>query len=206
MAFWDKKKSSQTASQPRKKPVRGLAKSVQDILDFDGITDGGIIIGKPQGKYCCFSKLYKLIDSNFVTEPDEKQWEVLAEYTKFINRFPDNVDINIVIVNKRNTMSELIKDFHIGEQGDDLDTYRREYNAIIDKKITEGRNDITKDKYIMLVANGRDDELVIIRDVTPYLCRKLNLTEHKRWADVGASKKQYHINLEDYYRNNKTVH
>mgnify|MGYP001657590459 CR=1 FL=1 len=155
MAFWDKKKSSQTASQPRKKPVRGLAKSVQDILDFDGITDGGIIIGKPQGKYCCFSKLYKLIDSNFVTEPDEKQWEVLAEYTKFINRFPDNVDINIVIVNKRNTMSELIKDFHIGEQGDDLDTYRREYNAIIDKKITEGRNDITKDKYIMLVAKER---------------------------------------------------
>ena len=36
--------------------------------------------------------------------------------------------------------------------------------------------------------NGRDDELVIIRDVTPYLCRKLNLTEHRRWSYVQAVK------------------
>lgn len=60
------------------------------------------------------------------------------------------------------------------------------------------------DEISAINQNGRDDELVIIRDVTPYLCRKLNLTEHKRWADVQASKKQYHINLEDYYRNNRT--
>ena len=48
--------------------------------------------------------------------------------------------------------------------------------------------------------NGRDDELVIIRDVTPYLCRKLNLTEHKRWNDVKAVKK-LKIDVEKYYRN-----
>ncbi len=62
------------------------------------------------------------------------------------------------------------------------------------------------DEISAINQGGRDDELVIIRDVTPYLCRKLNLTEHKRWSDVGASKKQYHINLDDYYRNNKTIH
>lgn len=132
------------------KPIKGLAKSVQDVLDFDGITQGGIIIS---GGF--YSKLYKLVDSNFVTEPDDKQWEVLAEYTKFVNRFPDNIDINIIIVNKRNTMGELIGNFHISEQGDELDGYRREYNAIIDQKITEGRNDITKEKYIMLTASER---------------------------------------------------
>ena len=49
--------------------------------------------------------------------------------------------------------------------------------------------------------NGRDDELVIIRDVTPYLCRKLNLTEHKRWNDVKAVK-ELKIDVEKYYRNN----
>ena len=49
--------------------------------------------------------------------------------------------------------------------------------------------------------NGRDDELIIIRDVTPYLCRKLNLTEHKRWPDVQAVKK-LKIDPERYYRNN----
>ena len=49
--------------------------------------------------------------------------------------------------------------------------------------------------------DGRDDELVIIRDVTPYLCRKLNLTEHRRWQKVVESK-QLGIDIEKYYRNN----
>lgn len=59
------------------------------------------------------------------------------------------------------------------------------------------------DEISAINQNGRDDELVIIRDVTPYLCRKLNLTQHKRWGDVGALKKKYHLNLDDYYRNNR---
>lgn len=58
------------------------------------------------------------------------------------------------------------------------------------------------DQISAINQDGRDDELVIIRDVTPYLCRKLNLTEHKRWGDVKTLGKQYGINLEHYYRNN----
>lgn len=56
------------------------------------------------------------------------------------------------------------------------------------------------DEISAINQNGRDDEIVIIRDVTPYLCRKLLLTEHKRWKDVCAVKK-LGIQLEKYYRN-----
>lgn len=35
---------------------------------------------------------------------------------------------------------------------------------------------------------NRDDAIVIIRDVTPYVCQKLNLTKHRRWKDVQAVK------------------
>lgn len=52
-------------------------------------------------------------------------------------------------------------------------------------------------------AKNRDDEIVIIRDVTPYVCRKLFLTEHRRWKDVQAVKKKK-INAELYYRNLNT--
>lgn len=130
-----------------KKRLKGLSRSVQDVLDFEGITEDGIIISKNY-----YSKLYKLVDSNFVTEPEDTQVDVLLDYVKFVNRFPDNVDVNIVIINKRNTMADLAKNFHIAETGDDFDKYRKEYNGIIDSKITEGRNDITKEKYIMLTA------------------------------------------------------
>ena len=40
--------------------------------------------------------------------------------------------------------------------------------------------------------NGFDNEIVIIRDVLPYKCRKLNLFEHKRWGAVKASE-DYHF-------------
>lgn len=49
-------------------------------------------------------------------------------------------------------------------------------------------------------AKNRDDEIVIIRDVTPYVCRKLNLTEHRRWKDVCAVKK-LKIDPTRYYKN-----
>lgn len=49
-------------------------------------------------------------------------------------------------------------------------------------------------------SKNRDDEIVIVRDCTPYVCRKLNLTEHCRWKDVQAVKK-LNITPEKYYRN-----
>ena len=48
-------------------------------------------------------------------------------------------------------------------------------------------------------TKGRDDEIVIVRDVTPFLCQKLNLTKHKRWKCVQEVKKK-NINAEIYYR------
>lgn len=49
-------------------------------------------------------------------------------------------------------------------------------------------------------AKNRDDEIVIIRDVTPYVCQKLNLTKHCRWKDVQAAK-ALKIDPTKYYRN-----
>lgn len=48
---------------------------------------------------------------------------------------------------------------------------------------------------------NRDDAIIIIRDCTPFICQKLNLTKHKRWKSVCAVKKMG-INIENYYRNN----
>lgn len=61
------------------------------------------------------------------------------------------------------------------------------------------------DEISAINQNGRDDCIVYIRDVTPYVCRKLNLTEHKRWKDVQAVKK-LNIDIEKYYRNSNHNH
>lgn len=50
-------------------------------------------------------------------------------------------------------------------------------------------------------AKNRDDEIVIIRDCVPFVCRKLLLTEHKRWKKVQEVKKEKICpNPEIYYR------
>lgn len=145
-----KKKEKDTEAK-KKQGKKVILKSMQDVLDFEQIHEDGIIENK--GYY---SKLYHLVDSNFVTEPEEKQVDFLRNYTKLINRFPENVDISIIIVNKRNTMEDLTKSFHIEPLGDNYDHFRDAYNQIIDEKIQEGRNDISKEKYIMLTAKEID--------------------------------------------------
>ena len=75
------------AGKKKIKPLKGRANAVQDIMAFEGITQDGIIIAKEY-----YTKLYKLTDSNFATEPEEKQYDVLQDYEKLTNRFPENVD------------------------------------------------------------------------------------------------------------------
>lgn len=159
MAF-KKNAAAKSAAEPKsKKGKQGkggkpkkIARSVQEVLDYEYITEDGIIVTKGGN----FSKLYKLTDSNFITESDEKQYDIVMDYAKFVNRFPENVDISIIIVNKRNTSEQLAASYHLKMQGDGLDEYREDYNHIIDEKIKDGHNDISKEKYIMLNVRSED--------------------------------------------------
>lgn len=155
--FSKAKPSSEKGTNTSKKKTNGkppkIARTVQEVLDFEAITADGMILTKG-GNY---SRLYSLTDSNFITESDEKQGDIILDYAKFINRFPDNVEISIIIVNKRNTTEQLSKNYHLKPQGDGLDKYREDYNRIIDEKIKDGHNDISKDKYILM--NVRSDNL-----------------------------------------------
>lgn len=132
----------------KKKSKMKMSRTVQEVLDFDGITKEGILVS---GDY--YSKLYELTDSNFVAETEEKQIDTISNFKKFINRFPNNVDISIVIVNKRNSKEQLANAYHLKERGDEYDKYIDDYNSIIDDKIADGHNDISKKKYIMLTIH-----------------------------------------------------
>lgn len=58
------------------------------------------------------------------------------------------------------------------------------------------------DQISAINQNGRNDCIVIVRDCTPFVDEKLNLLEHKRWADVCAVK---NFDLERYYINNNSI-
>ena len=151
MSVFKKQQNTVKEKKPKKnsdKPKK-MARTVQEVLDFSGITVDGIMIS-PSKKH--YSKLYKLVDSNFITEPEDGQITIIENYAKFVSKFPDYVDISIIILNKRKTEKNLTDAYHVKLQGDDYDHYRADYNKIIDVKIKEGRNDISKEKYIMLTV------------------------------------------------------
>ena len=126
------KKTNTKTSVKSEKAVRQkkvIDKTVQDCLKFEEVYDDGLIkVDKDT-----YSKLYELIDSNFITEPEDKQEDLLVEYTKFVNKFPENVDIILVIVNKKNTTKNLADNYHIKPKGISTDRFCEEYNKIIDK-------------------------------------------------------------------------
>jgi hypothetical protein len=145
-----KKKEKETA--PKKKVSKTAKADIASVMDFEGITDDGIIC-KTDGTY---SKLYELIDSNFSAENEDKQEESLLNFNKLTNRFPENTDISIVVVNKRNTKEELSKNYHLKETGNEkTDKYVNAYNDIIDTKISEGNNEIQKIKYLLLTVHTK---------------------------------------------------
>lgn len=99
-----------------------------------------------------YSKMYQIEDSNFSLNTEEGQERIIMRYEQFLSHFPDNVKIEIIIINKRVTEDEIKKSFYLPMNTDPYNEYRESYNSILDKKIKEGRNDIRKSKYVILTA------------------------------------------------------
>ena len=124
--------------------------TIQQLLPAENFFDNGII----QISGDEYSKAYFMNDANFMAEGEAKQDEILKNYKKILNKFPPNCYITIVIVNKRETLENLAKNYHFPYQGNKTDTYCDDYNHIIAEKIAQGNNDIKKSKYILLTVKS----------------------------------------------------
>ncbi len=150
MAINKANSNEQTENQDKKKgkgkTVSIDKKTVQSLMPYKQCYEDGIILNL-NGEY---TKMYRLTDANFITEPEQKQEAILLQYQKMLNKFPENVSLAIVILNKQMTVENLSHMYHIREKGVKQDMYCQDYNKIIDDKIQEGRNDIRKEKFIIL--------------------------------------------------------
>ena len=156
------KKSVKTDSSEKKtseKNVKKVDKSAVAKIPFKAfVKDENIMILNDKS----FSKMYSFNDMNFVIETEEKQIDILENFSRLLNKFPADVDISFVIINHKTPKEELIRAFHLEDNGkDDNGVYRRDYNGIIDKKIEEGHNDIRKDKYVIINVHSKTFESAV---------------------------------------------
>jgi len=158
-----KKKTADGNSKAKNsKRKKRMPKTVQEFIGMtlEGITSEGIVVSNNN----TYSKLYSLVDANFLTETPDKQKRILDSFSNLINRFADNIDVSIIIVNERNTKEDLSKAYHFQLQGDNLDVVREDYNNMIDAKIATSHTEISKNKYIMLTYHGAE---VVDKNITP---------------------------------------
>ena len=130
------------------KNPKAMRKTIQrDVLKFQGMTQDGILV-TGQG----YSVMYRFPEVNFITETDETQLQIAEQYSAFMNAIPDDMVLQIVIVNIHTTEEELANSYHLPLTGRKTDQYVEDYNNIIDAKLKEGANDIRKEKYAVLTA------------------------------------------------------
>lgn len=161
--------SFEEAKEPEKKPAKAkkekkggkkkngltIPKTVQDTIPYVSVYKNGIIETEPG----IFTKSYKIEDVNFKIATDEEQVNIFNKYQDLLNTFDSDIRMQLVIFNRNMDERHVQDKILIPFQRDDLNEYREEYNHMLVDKMKEGRNNITKEKYITLSiqANTLDD-------------------------------------------------
>lgn len=123
-----------------------IPKTVQESIPYIRVFENGMIEVSP-GRY---SKSYLLDDINFQIASQEEQENIFLAYGDLLNTFPAEVSIQISINNRNIDIEDFQKKVLIAPQRDSLNDLREEYNEMLIKKMSEGRNNMVREKYITL--------------------------------------------------------
>ncbi|MMZ48194.1 AAA-like domain protein [compost metagenome] len=126
-----------------KKKTR-IPKSSQQSIPYSGVTKDGIFQhGKER-----YSKTFSYVDINYQVGKQDDQEEVFSKYCEFLNFFDDSVNLQVTIVNKSFNKDEFEKKVVVESRNDHMEPFRQEFNEMIKRKISGGKNEIKKEKFI----------------------------------------------------------
>lgn len=139
------KNKKETKNKVNNKKKNKIPKTVQQSIPYLYVYPDDGIIETSQGIY---TKQYYLSDINYQIAKIQEQEDMFNKYGELLNSFDSNVKIQICINNKNINEESFRDETLLKEQGDSLDKYRREYNEMLIKKISEGKNQTKREKYL----------------------------------------------------------
>lgn len=151
------KNASTKKKAPNKKSVSKIKipRSVQQSIPYECVyEDSGIIEIEPG----VFTKQYLLRDINYQIAKIQEQEEMFIRFGEFLNGFDSSVRFQIVIENKNIDQDEFESKTLLKLRYDDFDSLREEYNGMLVDKIREGRNNMTKEKYLVVAVTANNYE------------------------------------------------
>ena len=143
-----------------KKQSLKIKRTVQETLPYIGIDDSEGVI---QLTDTTFSKTYKLKDTNYQISQDEEQQIMFLAYADLLNYFDSSAKFQVTINNRPLNEDETANKILLPLNGDKNDIYRKDYNKILKRKLSEGKNNIHQDKYLTVTINEESMDRAIFK-------------------------------------------
>lgn len=147
-----------------------VPRSVQDMIPIRRIWPDGIFqVGNK------FSKSIRFSDINYAIASKADKTEMFLDYSELLNALDTGATTKLTINNKRINKAEFENSILIPEQGDGLDGYRRDYNAMLLEKVTGASNSVIQERYITVSVYKKNIEEArsffsrITNDITTHL-------------------------------------
>ena len=146
------KKKKKAEEDKKKKFGLRVPKTVQDTIPYRNMYENGIV----EIEEGIFSRAYLIEDVNFKIATDEEQKSIFLKFGDLINSFDHHIKIHITIYNRCASDAQIEEHILIKPRKDGLNDAREEYNEMLKDKMTEGRNNITHEKYLTLTIEAAD--------------------------------------------------
>lgn len=142
-----------TGSSSKGAPKR-IPKTVQHTIGYEQMYSDGIL----RVDDTHYSKTLQFQDINYQIARQDDQENIFLKYGEFLNYFDPSVGLQITINNTEMDRKQFEENVLIKYKHDNLDDYRREYNAMLQKQMREGRNEITHEKYLTFTVQAPSQE------------------------------------------------
>lgn len=180
--------------------IKEIPKSVQKTLPYVRAYEDGILEVK-KGHY---SVTMSFSDINYQIARQENQESIFLDYCAMLNYLDSSIDTQINIINRSINRDELEESILIKKNSDRYDNYRDEYNDMLKKQITAGRNDINKEKYITFTVQAPTKN-----DATSLIARLSNEAK-TNFKKMGSNARELSLNerlkiFHDFYRGSNST-
>ena len=147
--------------------------TAQKTISFEKMYQDGICLVKPK----FYTKMVEFFDINYDLLEDEDKYEILEDYSKFINYFDPSIPFEIFLFNRQVNEQMLAEQFQIPAQEDAFNEIREEYTHMLQKQAAKGNNGIIKSKYVIfgVHANGLKEARSKLNNIGTDVVKNLNL-------------------------------
>ena len=139
-----KEKANLASKKTTNGTTQDCAITLQDTLPYRRVYNNGVI----ETERGVYTKSYLLKDVNYQAARYEDQTTMFLKYSELLNSFDPSVKFQISINNRNIDQEQFKEDTLLKEKDNDLDVYIEEYNDMLVEKMSEGKNNMTRDKYL----------------------------------------------------------